>query len=100
MKIVKGLWNRLLAVFGVWWKLWMRTFGFGGMKRSVLRRRGVCLRCGGCCSGCPKLLGNNLCGDWVLANQLGCVLFPISRFDQKRLGVEDKCGFYWEDVKE
>lgn len=96
MRIIQGIKNRLIARAGKYYRLWMYTFGWYSLKRSVTIRKGECKKCGACCSGCELLDKKTmLCKNFELAKLMGCVVFPISIFDQKRVGVQDKCGFYW-----
>ena len=97
MKIIKGIKNRIISKTWKYYKFYLYNFNRGKLKRDLAARKGRCDRCGRCCVGC--ILYNEetkLCNDWKIAVMIGCDLYPINLFDQKRLGVENVCGYYWE----
>ena len=91
MLLFDGVRNRFLARLGLLYK-WL----YYPFKDSIIARKGYCLKCGSCCSGC-RLFDERtrLCKDRELSMVMGCIKYPINRFDQIRLGVEGKCGYYW-----
>lgn len=100
MRIIQGIRNRIIARTGKIYRIYMYTLGHYKLKKYITTRKGKCKKCGACCSGCNFLdKKTNLCKDFEIAKQMGCVLFPISPFDQKRVGVEKICGFYWDKTK-
>lgn len=97
MRIIQGIRNRIIARIGKAYRIYMYSIGHYKLKKYITARKGKCKKCGSCCSGCDFLdKKTNLCKDFEIAKQIGCTVYPISRFDQVRNGVEDVCGYYWE----
>ena len=96
MQIIKGIQNRLRIRFWRIYRIYL-TLAHYKKKKWLITRKGQCNKCGACCVGC-KLWNpeTKLCNDFELAKKIECDLFPICPLDQKRLGVENVCGYYWE----
>ena len=97
--IIQGIKNRLLFRFGGIYRFYLLHINRGKLKKYLATRKGKCNNCGACCGDCKMLYekdGKKFCKNFEIAKQIGCVLFPISPFEKKRLGLQDKCGFYWE----
>ncbi len=73
----------------------MQIVDKGYIRKKIAKRRGKCMKCGECCSGCKFLdEKTNLCKVYGDRPGISCYRgFPLDRLDQKIFGVEKTCGY-------
>jgi hypothetical protein len=77
-------------------------FWRGTTKRSLARRHikpkhKGCTSCMACCIKCPNLdKETGRCMIWDNADYL-CRAFPIFKIQLEKMGLKDKCKYFWED---
>ncbi len=70
---------------------------------ALKKRNGKCLMCGECCGPCVNLKvipPKKICKVYASKNKEGkdyCNWgFPRDEFEQRRMGVLGKCGYWWD----
>ena len=98
--IIQGIKNRFLLRFGEIYRFYLLHVNRGKLKEYLATRKGKCNNCGACCGECKMLYekdGKKLCKGFPnTAIVTGCYAFPHCPMDLKKLGLEGKCGYYWD----
>ncbi len=103
----KGLVRKFWLKFSGIYVLYFRFFKGGMLKSNLLTRKERkgpdCLSCGLCCEGCICFdEKERRCKIWNESgfDLLWCKAFPITPLQLEKLGLKDKCRYYWDEEDE